>query len=574
MRPSIFARILAGYIAVTLLLGAATALFSYSAIEKTYTRQLAGHLEALAYAVRAAAAPRLAANDAAGLERCVRALGAEAGVRITIIDPDGSVRADSEHDLATMENHGDRPEVLAALSHTNASFQRYSATMRERMLYVAVPLDGAGAPQGVVRVSQYAAVTSQMVAAVARHVVSVTFIATLAAVVVAALVARRISRPVAQLADVAHAVAAGNFDVRITLNRRDELRDLAEAFNYMTTRVKTLFAELTSRNGELNTILASIQEGLFVIDQTDRVILWNASFSRLAGVADPSGKRYWELIRDTGLDDAVQLLRTGKESRTVELQAGPRALLCGVSSIPGSSEVVVTLRDISDIRRVERMRKDIVVNVSHELRTPLTAIKGFIETLEEEHALADNRYLDIIKRHTERLINIVQDLMALSELEQKGECRREPADLATLLDNVRRVFDARLREKGLSLSVNVAAGTPPIMLDVCKIEQLFINLIDNAVKYTEQGGITVSAAPADGALRIEVADTGIGIPAEHLPRIFERFYVADKSRSRKLGGTGLGLSIVKHIVLLHGGTISVESETGKGTRFVILLPLA
>ncbi len=222
---------------------------------------------------------------------------------------------------------------------------------------------------------------------------------------------------------------------------------------------------------------------------------------------------------------------------------------------------------------MEKIKRDFVVNVSHELRTPLAAIKGFAETLEEEVGENAKTYAGVIKRNTDRLINIVQDLLLLSELEEKGsKPESEEVNLKQLADNVIRIFKSRLTEKGLDFHLRVEDGLPAVKGDSFKLEQMLINLLDNSIKYTEKGKIVLALKQKEGNVEIIVEDTGIGIPQEHLMRIFERFYVVDKSRSKKFGGTGLGLSIVKHIVLSHKGTIAVESSLAKGTRFTIMLP--
>ncbi|HOJ43677.1 MAG TPA: ATP-binding protein, partial [Syntrophorhabdaceae bacterium] len=218
------------------------------------------------------------------------------------------------------------------------------------------------------------------------------------------------------------------------------------------------------------------------------------------------------------------------------------------------------------------IKKEFIANISHELRTPLTAIKGFIETLEEEEHIENIQYLDAIKRHTTRLINIVDDLLTLSELEKEGvKLELEEVRLDSLTENIVKIFEPKLKEKGLNLIIDIEKDIKPIMADPFKLEQMLINLIDNAIKYTEKGKITISVTQDDNNSVIIVEDTGIGIPENAIPRIFERFYTVDKSRSKKLGGTGLGLSIVKHIVLLHKGTIDVQSVYGKGTRFIVTL---
>jgi two-component system phosphate regulon sensor histidine kinase PhoR len=246
---------------------------------------------------------------------------------------------------------------------------------------------------------------------------------------------------------------------------------------------------------------------------------------------------------------------------------------CNAVFLDKRDEVVVTCIDITRIKTIETIKKDFVDNVSHELNTPLAAIKGYAETLEDEVAPQHRSYLGIIKRNTDRLISIVQDLLSLSELEDKGLTPHfDAVDVQTLLNNVVKFYEETIRQKGLKLQIQADEQLPVIRGDAFKLEQLLLNLLDNAVKYTEKGTISISISLEEGDIRIDVADTGIGIPEESSGRIFERFYVVDKSRSKKVGGTGLGLSIVKHIVQMHGGSIRVESTAGEGSTFVIRLP--
>jgi two-component system phosphate regulon sensor histidine kinase PhoR len=248
--------------------------------------------------------------------------------------------------------------------------------------------------------------------------------------------------------------------------------------------------------------------------------------------------------------------------------------MCSVSPLEGVEQIVFIFHDITEIKNIERIKKDFVVNVSHELRTPLAAIKGYAETLREEaDAEPSKKYVEIIERNTDRLINIVNDLLLLSSLEEKPALELEDIHFNELLENVTKIFDQRLKDKDLSLVKDLRENLPTIHADPFKLEQMLINLLDNAIKYTDRGEITLSADVQDQRVRIRVTDTGIGIPKDDIPRIFERFYVVDKSRSRKYGGTGLGLSIVKHIVLLHHGTINIESGLSKGTTVTVTLPI-
>jgi two-component system phosphate regulon sensor histidine kinase PhoR len=278
-------------------------------------------------------------------------------------------------------------------------------------------------------------------------------------------------------------------------------------------------------------------------------------------------------VKNIDLFDLIQKAMGEKTSVSREIELFGHYYQCNATYLPGMDELVIVMHDITGMKRLQRIKRDFVSNISHEIRTPLTAIKGYAETmggLDEEN----ESYLTIIKRHTERLINIVQDLLILSEMEEIGlKLDLDKVDVNETITNIMKIFKHRIEEKGLTVELALDARIQPLKADQLKLEQAFINVIDNAVKYTEKGTIRISTKIIEGFLIVEIQDTGIGIPERHIPRLFERFYTVDKSHSRKLGGTGLGLSIVKHIILLHDGTIDVESEPGRGTTFRIDLPL-
>jgi len=414
-------------------------------------------------------------------------------------------------------------------------------------------------------------------------------IMTAAAGVTSYLVARATVRPIRELTAAFRRLSAGDFEVRVMLGKRGRLRELGDDFNDMAFKTKTFVAELRRQREALDAIVRSIQEGLAVIDDSGRFVLTNASFRNLSSPLAPSpssleGRYYWEVVREPDFVELVRSVSADNPTAARQLEIAGRDFACSANYLPAARQIVLTLHDNSEITRSARMKKDFVQNVSHELRTPLTAIKGFAETLEATIDEGNRPYLDAIVRNTNRLVSLVQDLLTLSELEERGpELQLEELDLKEVAGQMLKLFEKAARDKGLALKLSASAWNGTLRADRFKLEQVFTNLLDNAVKYTERGEVevTLSRTSGDedetpGAERavIEVRDTGPGIPAEHLPRIFERFYVVDKGRSRQLGGTGLGLAIVKHIVLLHGGDVSVRSTPGAGTIIRITLPVA
>ncbi|HHF98845.1 MAG TPA: sensor histidine kinase [Candidatus Aerophobetes bacterium] len=387
------------------------------------------------------------------------------------------------------------------------------------------------------------------------------------------LFSKSLSDVMKQLIKGLRRVGSGDFDFKIFLKKKGQLKELADNFNYMTDRIRDSFEDLLHQKRELDSIIASLRDGLLVLNREGKILIANKSFKNIIREEPIEGKFYWEVIRETVLDELVKKAKKKKGNLKGEIYLSGRSFLCSATFLESTEEVVLVFHDITQMKNLEKMKRDFVANISHELRTPLTAIKGFVETLEEEVEEEKRAYTDIIKKHTERLINIIQDLLFLSELEgREVKLEVEKVDLKKIVEGLLPVFERRLKEKGLQLKVLSDPEFPLIEADPFKIEQMFINLIDNAIKYTDRGEISISLKKRENRVIIEVQDTGIGISEEHLPRIFERFYVVDKSRSRKLGGTGLGLSIVKHIVLLHNGSIDVESTPSVGTKFIISLP--
>jgi two-component system phosphate regulon sensor histidine kinase PhoR len=355
----------------------------------------------------------------------------------------------------------------------------------------------------------------------------------------------------------------------------DELRELGHSFNAMVEKTRGRMEQYIVRNEELTNIISSIHEGVLVLDTQGRITLCNHSFKKIFNKEIVEGKYYWEVLRDVKLSEVIGRITVEERYFTEEIQIDEETFLCSANFIISAQRIVLILHEITEIRNLALVKKDFVANVSHELRTPLTAIKGFAETLEEESSARHKKYFAIIKKHTDRITRIIQDLLLLSELEERGFLmERGEVNLEALVGNVLKIFGQKASEKDLSVKVDIHPAARRIRADAFKLEQLLINLVDNAIKYTEKGEIRITSTAYNGLLKIEVRDTGIGIPREHLGRIFERFYVVDKSRSKKLGGTGLGLSIVKHIVLLHNGEISVESKPKAGTHFTISLPIS
>jgi two-component system phosphate regulon sensor histidine kinase PhoR len=454
--------------------------------------------------------------------------------------------------------------------------ERLSTTVNRLMVYVAVPLREGTTVRGVVRASLPSERFARTKRALSAAVLRFTLPLLLVAGAFAFLLARWLLLPLSNLTTVVERFSAGDFGARLHLRRRDEIRGLADSFNAMAERLQTLFGELTRRTEELDGLFSSVAQGIALLDSHERILRANQGFTDLVGQSTVEGRSLWEVVRTLPLLELVERVRSQGPQPAEEVRIGPRTVLASASAVAAGQNLILVLYDITDVRRLEEVKRDFVINASHELRTPLTAIQGYLEMLQE--AVRDDpsaRWVEVIRRNTDRMTAIVEDLLRLASLEAKApEPAFEEVSLAGLFAELVELFGPRAEAKGIRLTVQAPAGLPTLRADPYLLQQLLVNLVDNAVKYTERGSVTVTAAEQDSWSLIRVADTGIGIAAEHLPRLFERFYVVDKARSRTMGGTGLGLSIVKHIAQLHGGSVGVESVVGSGTVFTVRIPLS
>lgn len=568
-----FSKIFGGYLIIVCILLFLIPLVSFKLIRTYYVKTLTENLKDIAVTTSPQIISFFEKQRYKEMDSFLKNLAPKIHERITVINKEGTVLADTDKDPSAMETHKMRPELIDALSGGIGKSIRFSVTLEENMLYVALPIQHNSNVLGVLRTSIPLKQVNSLLRELQLRIIIGVAIITLLSIGIAFLLSRGIARPVHALASAARNLAKGDFHTRVYLTTQGELKELEGCFNEMAGRMEGLFGNLSRKNEELDTIVSSIQEMLLVLDKDGRIKVANDSFRKAIEEEDVQDKFYWEVMRCPDFSELAKKVMGERKNRTEEIDFKDKHYLCSVTFLSSKEEMVAVLYDITELKNLERMKKDFVANISHELRTPLTAIKGFVETLEEEEEIRNIQYLEIIKRHTDRLMNIVNDLLLLSELEQAGFALvAEDVNLANLAENILKVFEQGAKTKGIELQLVVAQGLEPIKADSFKVEQMFINLLDNAIKYTEKGGVSISLRQDDGKSIIEIQDTGIGIPANHLPRIFERFYVVDKSRSKKLGGTGLGLSIVKHIVLLHGGTIDVESSHGAGTKFTVVLP--
>jgi two-component system phosphate regulon sensor histidine kinase PhoR len=512
------------------------------------------------------------------IDEFTKRIGKRIGTRITVIGLDGQVLGDSEKDPKRMENHLTKPEVKQALREGIGKSIRYSTTSKEEMLYIALPAKKNGEITGIVRTSFPLGQISALAWGVNSKIIYLALILTIFVLILSFFSARAFTRPIKEMVLVAEKISKGDFNARVSTKAKDEIRQLSLVLNQMAQELRRLFTDLAVEREELQKILSAMIEGVVILDSQKRIVLANESFKKMCGFSSESiiGKPYWQIIRNVNIDELVDRTFRSNKTETSEVRCQDKVYLGNATLLSRikEKEVLIVFHDITETKQLERVKADFVANVSHELRTPLTAIKGFVETLEEEADEGQLHFLGIIKKHTYRLINLVSDLLLLSKTENREEkLEVEQVNLKEVIRDVLKIFEDKSKQKNLKFELIAPDPLPLIKADSFLMKQLFINLIDNAVKYTKKGEMKLEIIPQNQKVKIRVSDTGIGIPAEHLSKIFERFYVVDKARSRQLGGTGLGLSIVKHIVLLHNGEISVDSHLGRGTTFTIILPV-
>jgi two-component system, OmpR family, phosphate regulon sensor histidine kinase PhoR len=573
-------------------------------LERQETAQLNLMLEARASLVAYGLAPMLRLSPSptslTQLRTMVRELSARALVRITVVSSDGRVLADSavaDHDLAAVEDHRSRPEILQALATGRGTDIRASHTTGERTLYLALAMKGLGQPDSSVllRLGMPMAQLDQEIKKLRRSLAIAFGSAFLVSVAFSMWLARSITRPLSDIATVAQQLVAGIPGIRIQTTARDEVGLLADTLNRMTDQLGTKIRELSEDRAQLLAMLISMVEGVMVLDYRGTVLQVNPALERMLNVSGSQARsrNYVELIRHPQLIELTSTVLKSRMGQGEEITLAPMGQCLHVeASVAGGQReneacVVLVFHDITELRRLEKIRRDFVANVSHELRTPLTSIKGYVEALldgAKDDPNSSTDFLEIILKQSERLNLIIEDLLELSKIES-GQVlfKREPFHVQNVIERTLSMMKPLADKKGHRLTSWVAPDLPLVTGDEERLVQVLTNLIDNAIKYTPgEGTITIAAhSPTDSqiagsavsTIEISVTDTGIGIPEQDRPRVFERFYRVDKARSRELGGTGLGLAIVKHIVEGHAGKVWVEANEPTGSRFVVRLPV-
>ena len=588
------------FLAVTLPALVAVTWYYSSALRSFYYEQARSELGSLAYFAAEQVSSMLDTGETDELDQLCKRLGGANDVltrtRVTVILPSGKVIGDSDEDPAMMKSHSDRPEIVDALEKGSGWSIRPSPTLGIKMMYVAIPVRKQDKAVAVVRISVAATAIDRALGDIHTKILWGGFAVAACAAALSLAISSRISRPLVNMEQIAQRFAQGQLDLRVPIPAPSELAALANALNEMARQLHDKITTITSQRNELEAVLSSMVEGVVAVDHGGHIVSINRAAAELLSV-DPvhvQGRNIEEAVRQADIHQFVRTTLESKEPTEAEVSLqieGERFFQLHGARVPnvtggrpqgpsGGSGAVIVLHDITRMRRLEDVRRDFVANVSHELKTPTTSIQGFVEALLEkgvDDPEQTKRYLEIIAKHSDRLNSIIEDLLSLSRLEEDQEQRRilfENASLRPALAAAIELLGPKAEQKKITVEV-ICADDIEARVNPALIEQAVFNLVDNAIKYSEPGdAVTVSAERTDTEIAVSVQDHGCGIDRKHLPRIFERFYVVDKGRSRKLGGTGLGLAIVKHIAQVHGGSVTVKSALGKGSTFTIHLPVA
>ncbi|MBI5408005.1 MAG: HAMP domain-containing protein [Nitrospirae bacterium] len=603
MKRVLFRKVLFSYLIITAVLFIALEIYLSRVVRSNYISRLEESLLIQSRLIEEEI-PRLPGSN---LDDFCGKYKEKTGARVTIIDGTGRVIGDSDEVSEKMDNHSDRPEIKEALINKTGSSIRMSSTLHKKFFYFAIAL-GGNPERGFLRLSVPLHDLETAISDIRMRIAAASLIALLAAILIGLFQTGRITRSIEEITRFSAEIKSGDFRSRLFLKEKGELGELAKNINDMAQELKIRLEFSQKEQHKMEEILKNMSDGLMLTDVEGRIFLCNPAVKRFFGIDyDLEGRTLMETLRNVELMDVLAETVNKKETVSQEIMiAHPKEIYLLATAVPFNyppesekiSGIVLSFHDVTRLKKLEDVRKDFVANVSHEIKTPVTAIKGFAETL-LEGALDDRenavKFLLTIKNHSERLNSLVEDLLTLSRIELGDiKIKKTAVDLDDVTDTVFTTLKNKAAAKGLQLIKDVPSDLHEIIADRNRLIQILLNLVDNGIKFTERGEVTVQvkseklkvkskekdadpspvtrhSSPGD-FIEISVSDTGVGIPHHHIPRLGERFYRVDRSRSRELGGTGLGLAIVKHLVKAHGWELRVESTPGRGTAVKIIIP--
>ena len=592
MRAKLFWRLGLTYVALLVAVLIAVDLYSARVIRSQAIRSANSQLTSL---LNVAQTRPPKAADPADLQTWTEWM-AKSGARVTIVDSSGRVLADSTADATTMENHANRPEVQQAIAQGHGQAIHHGETLNRDLVCQAVRYEEADGQLIVIRLAVPLSEIDLSVSELRQRLLIASIVMLLIGAIASLGFARMFSARIDRLKDFSQRIAEGDFRPLLPEGPRDELSALADSMNQTAARLDLEIRMLSGERNRSSAILRSMVEGVAVIDADERLVFYNRAFSEIFGVQDAEGRPLIEVVRNAELVGLIRKALRGDEGLQNDISMGIVQMQnFSVTAAPVKaldptgaehdlakakpSGAVVVLHDVTELRRLERVRQDFVANVSHEFKTPLTAIQGFAETLlggALDDPTNNRRFLDIIRNHAIRLARLTNDLLKLARIEAgKLEVEFFPVGLIELIEGCAETTLMKASRKQITLEIEVPPGLPAVQGDASLLRDVLQNLLDNAIQYTPAGGHVHVTAEAKGREAvITVSDTGIGIPTSDRERIFERFYRVDAARSREAGGTGLGLSIAKHIVEAHNGRLWVDSVIGQGSKFSFSIPIA
>ena len=579
MKKNLFYKIFFSYLVIISLSFLLLDLFLREEVEKNLTSQI--ETEMMSYAKIIDLSPR---------EKVTEQIGEMANIsncRVTLIDARGKVFADSEKDVTQMENHSNRPEVQEARLKGSGKSVRFSSSLNIDMLYVAVTIRNGEKINGYVRLARPLHDVQKVIQKMYESILGASAIAVIVSLLIALFISYRLAEPIRAMERFTEKLRQGEPVGAILLNTADETKKLADNINFLVEELKDKIRIANEEKSKLMTALTSMTEGVLIINAQGLIEFVSPVLGDMLSVRyeDVFGKTLMEAFRSAELQKILtEFKRTGENiTREITLDMAEVVILnvsvSAVHGYPQEDKTMIVFHDVTRLKKLEKVKEDFVANVTHEIRTPLTAIIGYLETIKNGAIVnidETKKFVDIILNQAERLNRLVEDLLTLSHIELKElKFNFENVSINAAITNVISLVETKAKEKKITIHNNVRENFPMIRADKDKLTQIFVNILDNAVKFTpESGRITIVAKEADAYTAVSISDTGIGVPRDEIQRLGERFYRVDRSRSRDLGGTGLGLSIVKHLMIAHGGRMEIESELGRGTTVSLLFPLA
>ena len=582
MKNNLFYRIFGTYIIITLIAMVVVGVYATRQIKGTMMERIEGELTSYAGILS-----RCFSN--LEIQRSLKTVSDLSNARITLIDAGGTVIADSEEEASRMDNHLNRPEIQEARIRDKGRSVRFSNTLEIDTLYIAFPIRETGDIRGYIRLARPLVEIRQSVWDITLLVLQSFLIVGALSLLIAFIFTSRLVSPIQEMEQFTRRLQDGEEPGTLIIGSTDETGRLARNINYLVGELKDKIRSADEEKGKLEAVFSSMEDGILVLNTQGRIEGMNAAVQRIFGLSmgETLGKTPLEILRGIPLQQALDQFKEtgGPLSREIVLEnENPAVIDVTISAVeglpPGQEKTMIVLRDISRIKKLERIRADFVANVTHEIKTPLAAILGYIETLREgaiEEKETAGNFLETIQKHAERLSRLVDDLLVISNAEL-GEMRFsfESVSLDGVIENVLPVIEPGASKKGIFVEREMPEDLPSIRGDRDRLHQIVLNILDNAVKFTPHGG-TISIRGVDrndGTVAIMISDTGIGIPQGELSRLGERFYRVDKGRSRELGGTGLGLSIVKHLMAAHQGRMEIGSQPGRGTTVSLIFPVS